>query len=228
MRYWKLLAFIVIAVAIELAGAGVSAQVRTPPRVNEDPTRPSPPRPAPVQPAPPTSKPAPGPQPPVTTPAPPRVASPPLTDQQMMTIDLTIHQLGVERGKLAQTKTYSPEVRRFADQIVNDDSLNAKTSMSLMKNLKLPMQESDLTKTLKSDEASTLQLLNKLTRADFDKAYIDNEVTYCRNVLATLDTSLLPQVQSAVIKTAVQNSRTTLAGRLRQAEQLQSMFKGVK
>ena len=43
--------------------------------------------------------------------------APGLNDPQIATVALTAHQIDIERGKLAQKKAKTPEVKQFADQM---------------------------------------------------------------------------------------------------------------
>src|SRR4051812_35462778 len=95
-----------------------------------------------------------------------------LTDPQIATIALTAHQIDAERGKLAKKKTKSPEVKQFAEQMVNDHTLGANEVLALAKKLGVKPEESAVTKSLKDGAADTAAQLGKLKGAAFDKAYV--------------------------------------------------------
>ena len=61
-----------------------------------------------------------------------------------------------------------------------------------------------------------------MTGAAFDKAYIDNEVTYHQAVLDALDQTLIPGAQNAELKTLLQTVRPNIAGHLERAKSIQT------
>src|SRR3954464_15887013 len=99
-------------------------------------------------------------------PAPAAPAAPALNDPQIATVALTAHQIDIERGKLAQKKVKTAEVKQFADQMVTDHSQGLKEVQALAKKLKVKPQESEVTKGLKAEAADKMLLLKKLDGAD--------------------------------------------------------------
>jgi putative membrane protein len=67
--------------------------------------------------------------------------------------------------------------------------------------------------------------LSKLDGAAFDKAYIDNEVSYHQAVLKALDDTLIPNAQNADLKSLLTSVRAVAATHLDHAQHLQ---KGMK
>jgi putative membrane protein len=151
-----------------------------------------------------------------------------LSDPQIATVALTAHQIDIERGKLAQKKAASPEVKQFATQMVTDHGQGQTEVLGLAKKLKVKTEESDVTKALKSEAADKMLLLRGLTGAAFDKAYVDAEVAYHEGVLGAIDQALIPGARNAELKTALQNVRPTIAGHLQHAKGLQTMLAGAK
>jgi len=156
----------------------------------------------------------------------PAAAAPALNDPQIATVALTAHQIDIERGKLAQKKVKTPEVKQFADQMVTDHSQGLKEVQALAKKLKVKPQESDVTKGLKSEAADKMLVLKKLDGADFEKAYMDTEVAYHEAVVAAIDQALIPGAKNEELKTALTNTRPTIAGHLEHAKGVQKLVSG--
>lgn len=57
---------------------------------------------------------------------------------------------------------------------------------------------------------------------DFEKAYLDEQVTMHQTVLDTIDTQLAPNAKAEELKTLLTKTRTTVASHLDHAKQLQS------
>jgi putative membrane protein len=147
-----------------------------------------------------------------------------LNDPQIATIALTAHQLDAERGKLAQKKTKSEDVKQFADQMVNDHTAGANEVLALAKKLGVKPEESSVTKSLKDGAAETTAKLGKLNGAAFDKAYVDAEVAYHQAVIDAVNKVLLPAVKNPEVKKALENTGPTLQGHLVHARQLQTLL----
>ncbi|HEY8211381.1 MAG TPA: DUF4142 domain-containing protein [Myxococcaceae bacterium] len=152
--------------------------------------------------------------------------APALNDPQIATVALTAHQIDIERGKLAQKKAKRAEVKQFADQMVTDHSQGLKEVQALAKKLKVKPEESEVTKGLKSEAADKMLLLKKLDGADFEKAYIDAEVAYHEGVVAAIDGALIPGAKNEELKTALTNTRPTIAGHLEHARGVQKLVAG--
>lgn len=78
----------------------------------------------------------------------------------------------VEMGKLASTKATNPEVKKFAQKMVTDHTKanDELKTLAAKKNMLLPAEVS-------SGQKSMMDKLNGLSGADFDKAYIDGQVS---------------------------------------------------
>jgi putative membrane protein len=153
-------------------------------------------------------------------------AAPGLNDPQIATVVLTAHQIDIDRGKLAQKKVKSAEVKQFADQMVNDHTQGLNEVKALAKKLKVKPQESDVTKSLKSEAADKMTVLKKLDGAEFEKAYMDIEVAYHEAVVAAIDQALLPAAKNEEVKAALTNARPTIVGHLEHAKGVQKLVSG--
>ena len=76
--------------------------------------------------------------------------------------------------------------------MVRDHTSVIRQATDLAKKLKLTPEQSPTSESLKSDGDKTLEKLRGLSRAEFDKAYIDNEVTYHESIIKALDDTLIP------------------------------------
>ena len=171
------------------------------------------------------------PQPPAATP--PSVATPPppvpgLADPKIADAIVTMHQIDVERSTLATKKAASPEVKRFADQLVSSHTAKQRSLRDLVARLGIRMESSDEAKGLRNEAAATLAGLRGLAGWQFDKAYVDAEAAYHEKLLRMIDAQLLPRPQSAPVKGALQDTRSSVAELAQSARQLQSLMTGAK
>jgi putative membrane protein len=153
-----------------------------------------------------------------------KAATPTLNDPQIATVALTAHEIDIERGKLAQSKTNKDEVKQFADAMVNDHEAGKKEVLDLAAKLKVKPEESAVTKSLKQGAAKTKADLKKLSGPAFDKAYVDAEVAYHEAVIDAINKVLIPQAKNAEVKEALVNTVPTLEGHLQHAKNVQALL----
>jgi putative membrane protein len=147
------------------------------------------------------------------------------SDAQIAGIVVTANQVDIDAGKLAEKKASSPEVRKFAKQMVTDHTGVNKQAGALAKKLKLTPQDSDTSKSLKDGGQANVAKLKGLKGADFDKAYVDNEVAYHQAVIDALDKTLIPSAQNAELKELMVKVRPAFVAHLDHAKMIQSSLK---
>jgi putative membrane protein len=148
-------------------------------------------------------------------------AGSPPNDAQIAQIVLTADTVDIDYGKMAANKTSNPEVKAFAETMVRDHSaVNAKAT-ALAKKLGVTPEDSDTSKSLKADGDKMLAKLKAMHGAEFDKAYIDNEVSYHELVIGALDKTLLPNAKNADLKSLLETGRPIFVSHLEHAKQLQ-------
>jgi len=144
------------------------------------------------------------------------------TDPEIAMIAVTADNVDIAAGKLAATKTSNPKVKEFANLMIRDHTSVNKKATDLAKKLNLTPEESDTSRSLKSDGDTTLERFRGLSGAEFDKAYIDNEVTYHESVAKVVDDTLIPNAKNAELKSLLESARPIFASHLKHAKEVQS------
>ena len=147
------------------------------------------------------------------------------TDPQIAMIAVTADNIDIEAGKLAASKTSNAKVKEFANMMVRDHTSVNKKATALAKKLNITPEESDTSRSLKSDGDKTLERLRGLSGAEFDKAYIDNEVSYHESVAKVVDETLIPDSKNAELKALLKSAQPVFASHLKHAKELQSSMK---
>jgi putative membrane protein len=147
------------------------------------------------------------------------------SDPQIAMIAVTADNVDIEAGKLAASKTSNAKVKEFANLMIRDHTSVNKKATNLAKKLNITPEESDTSRSLKSDGDKTLEKLRGLSGAEFDKAYIDNEVTYHESVAKVVDDTLIPDAKNAELKSLLESARPIFASHLKHAKELQSSLK---
>src|SRR5690606_783579 len=117
------------------------------------------------------------------------------TDPQIAHIAYTAGALDVDMGKLAISKSKNKDVLDFAESMVRDHEAVNVQALDLVKKLNVTPEDNDTSKALTKASADERAKLEKLDGAAFDKAYVDNEVAYHKQVNSALETLLIPSAQ---------------------------------
>jgi putative membrane protein len=148
-----------------------------------------------------------------------------VNDAQIAAIVVAANQVDIDAGKLAESKASNKEVKEFAKRMVTDHSGVNKQATALVTKLKVKPEENDTSKSLKSSGQENLKRLKGLKGAEFDKAYIDHEVTYHQNVIDAIDKTLIPNAKNEELKDLLVKVRPAFVAHLDHAKQIQASLK---
>ena len=146
--------------------------------------------------------------------------APGLTDPNIVYILDNANMLDSAAGAVAATKGTNSEVREFGQRMMRDHHSLRQQGQDLAKKLGVtpapPANDNS-----KADYDKTMSMLNGATKGkDFDKAYIDNEVTYHKAVLETA-TAAMNAAQNAELKNLIQKAAPAIQAHLDMAQQIQ-------
>jgi putative membrane protein len=145
-----------------------------------------------------------------------------VTDAQIASIVVTANQVDIDAGKLAESKASHADVKKFAQQMVTDHSGVNKQATELVTKLKVTPQDNPTSQSLKTGGEKNIAHLKTLSGTAFDKAYIDQEVTYHEAVLNAVDKTLIPSAQNAELKALLVKVRPAFVAHLEHAKQVQA------
>jgi putative membrane protein len=146
-------------------------------------------------------------------------------DAQIAAIVVAANAVDIDAGKRAETKTQKKDVRAFAQRMVADHAGVNQQAVALVQKLHVTPEENDTSKSLTKDGAATRTRLAALSGKAFDKAYVDNEVTYHETVLGALDKTLIPNASNAELKALLVKVRPAFVAHLEHAKHIQAELK---
>jgi putative membrane protein len=144
------------------------------------------------------------------------------TDAQIAAIVVAANQVDINAGQLAKSKAENKDVKAFAERMVTDHTGVNKSAVDLVTRLNVKPEENETSRTLKSNGADTIKKLKGLNGKAFDKAYVDNEVTYHQAVLDALDNTLIPNAKNDELKSLLVKVRPAFVAHLDHAKHIQS------
>ncbi len=143
------------------------------------------------------------------------------TDAEIAHIAVTANAVDVDMGKFAQDKAQNADVKSFAQTMIADHSSVNEKASALATKLNLTPEDNPTSQQLNADAQTARQQLEAKSGADFDKAYIDHEITYHQQVLDALDKTLIPNAQNAELKDLLNQVRPAVDAHLQRARQIQ-------
>jgi putative membrane protein len=94
-----------------------------------------------------------------------------------------------------------------------------------VKKLKVTPEDNDTSRALTKQAAEKRAELAKLDGAEFDKAYIANEVAYHKTVNGALETTLIPSASNPELKSLLQTGLKIFQGHEQHAEKVAAELK---
>jgi putative membrane protein len=148
-----------------------------------------------------------------------------LTDPRIAHITYTAGQLDIEGAKQALSKSTNKDVRAFAEQMVRDHTAVNKQALDLVHKLKVTPEDNDLSRALTEQAAGKRAELAKLKGAEFDKAYLANEVGYHLTVNGALEVTLIPSATNPELRSLLQTGLKIFEGHGQHAQEVASALK---
>ena len=151
--------------------------------------------------------------------------APKLTDPQIAHIAYTAGVIDIDAAKQAVAKSKNKVVVDFAKDMLRDHEAVNKEALALVKKLNVTPQDNDTSKALAKAGADKRAALAKLGGKAFDKAYIDNEVAFHKQVNGALATLLIPSASNAELKDLLETGLKVFKGHEQHAEHVAATVK---
>jgi len=132
-----------------------------------------------------------------TMPARPAVAA--LDDATIVAIFDAANTWDIETSQVAAKKSKNKDVLAFADMMIKDHTAVRKLGRDLVAKLKVTPTPPGKDFALYIDHTDAMAKLNSTTGAEFDKWYIDHEVTYHQAVIDAVTKQLIPATKNAEV-----------------------------
>ena len=144
-----------------------------------------------------------------------------LTDPEIASVTVTANQIDIDYAKIALEKSKNPEVRKFATTMTKDHKSVIDQAVALVTKLKVTPLDNPTTQSLVKDATNTKEMFKTKTGADFDKAYVDNEVAYHKAAIDLVENTLVADATNAELKSLLQSVLPLFKEHLAHAEMMQ-------
>ncbi len=150
-----------------------------------------------------------------------------LSDPEIASVAVTANQIDVDYGKIALEKSTNPEVKKFAQTMIDDHTAVIGKATDLAKKLNLTPEDNSTSQSLMDGAKKEKEDLNSKSGMAFDKAYINNEVSYHEAVISTVKDKLIPQAENQELKDLLQSVLPLLEHHLEMAKEAQNNIANV-
>lgn len=150
-----------------------------------------------------------------------------LTDANVAAI-LSVADSGeIRPSQAAQQQAQNAQVREYAQMMVAEHGMLEDSLRALTGRLGVTPAPNAMSQQLRTQADSAMSALQGQSGAAFDRAYMQWMVASHQATLTALDTQLIPAIQNAEMRTAVQQQvRPRVEQHLQRAQQIQSSLGG--
>lgn len=148
--------------------------------------------------------------------------SPPdLSDAEVAHVAVTANAIDVELARFAQGRARSAAVRQFAATMITDHTAVNERAGALAARLGVVPQDNSVSQSLQTGAREARSALERARAgAEFDRAYMDREVSYHQAVLDAIDQVLIPTTENSELRQLLTEVRPAVAAHLAHARQL--------
>ena len=147
------------------------------------------------------------------------------TDPQIAHIAYTAGVIDIEAAKQAVAKSKNKDVVDFAETMLRDHEAVNVQALELVKKLNVTPEDNATSKALSEAAAAERAKLEALDGEAFDRAYVDNEVAYHKQVNGARETLLIPSAENAELKSLLETGLKLFQGHQQHAEHVAAGLK---
>lgn len=151
--------------------------------------------------------------------------APKLSDAEIASVAVVANQNDINFANLAMKKSKDAKVKEFAKTMIADHQSVINMAIALVTKLKVTPKDNAVSQQYLASAKETEKMLNSKSGKAFDKAYVDNEVTYHKAVIEAVKTVLIAQAQNAELKALLEKAVPIFETHLHHAEMVQSQMK---
>ncbi len=151
--------------------------------------------------------------------------APKLTDAEIASVAVVANQGDIDFAHIALKRSKNAKILNFAKTMIADHQSVIDMAVALVTKLKVTPKDNAVSKQYMANAKATVKMLNSKSAKSFDEAYVSNEVTYHKAVIAAVKTVLIAQAQNAELKALLQKVVPILETHLHHAEMVKSELK---
>jgi putative membrane protein len=143
-----------------------------------------------------------------------------LSDANVVSVLDTIDVSEIEAAQLAKQKAYNPAVRAYAARLIDEHTQKMQQTLQLANRRGLEPNKPRLAAAVESTHQKTMEELRKKSGRDFDRAYLDYQVTMHQQAVKLVEDTA-NSVKDTRLKQHLEKTRPDLMSHLTGAKDLQ-------
>lgn len=145
-----------------------------------------------------------------------------LADANIAAMVLASNNTDISYARLVPPRAQRDDVKQFAARMLTDHTGVNGLVTELLTKLDLTPEDNTASLDMRDESANKRDLMRELSGYAFDSTYIENEVSYHRRFLASIDNVMLPKARHADLKGLLTAVRPAVAAHLAHAEQVRA------
>jgi putative membrane protein len=127
----------------------------------------------------------------------------------------------IQLARMATKKASSPAVKQLAQKLVAEHTKNRQEVMALAKKMNVSLTPQSGGSVTPVDSAAVPSDLRTTSGAQFDKAFVEQQISDHESNIQKIQSQMLPSVQDAQLKTYLQKTVSEMKGHLSSLQQTQ-------
>ncbi len=157
------------------------------------------------------------------------IGVPSLTDEDILQVIMTVNMGEIQQGQLAQQQAMNPDVRRFADQMIQEHTASNQQIQTFLQNQGITPSDNPLSRQLMAETNQILAVLQATGGGEtFDLAYMDVQVSLHAKTLFLMDSVIQRQLQRSELRDLAQRTREQVQQHLDSAVTIQRSLRPVQ
>ncbi len=144
--------------------------------------------------------------------------TPSLMDTEVASVAVVANKIDIDYAKIALKRSKNKDILDFARRMVEDHNAVIAQAAALVKKLGVNPKDNAVSQSLLDAADKTMSELQKTRKKAFDKAYISNEVSYHKAVIAAINDLLIPETENDELRELLQAVIPALEAHLGHAE----------
>ncbi|MEM9277278.1 MAG: DUF4142 domain-containing protein [Pseudomonadota bacterium] len=123
-----------------------------------------------------------------------------LNDLEIAHVAYTADNIDIRYAHLALAISNNPDIREFAENMINDHTAVNEQALALLKKLNAQPQDNFLSKQLIANSEKLIDEMSKLRGVEFDRRYAENELAYHKAVNELVERVFIPNIENEEVK----------------------------
>ena len=123
-----------------------------------------------------------------------------MSDLEYAHIAYTADNIDIRYAHLALALSTNPEIHEFANTMIRDHTAVNEAALGLLEKLGASAQDNAFSQTLNANAEDIIAGFLKLSGAEFDKAYAENELAYHKAVNDLVENTMIPNIDNEEVR----------------------------